>query len=99
MATKKSEAAEAVVEMLDEPIVQEVLVIEEEPVVAVVDVEEAVSNPYPYLTVRAFPSDNYLTIAERHLPEGKMVKEFADEICEFNRCASVRPGAKINIPN
>lgn len=97
MATKKSDAAEAVVEMLDEPIVEEV--VEE-----VIEVEEPppvseVVNPVKYLPIRALPSDSYLTIAERYLPEGKTVKEFADEICEFNRCASVRPGAKINIPN
>lgn len=102
MATKKSEAAETVVEMLDEPIVEEVI---EEVIEQVVEAEEvaelleSVSNPYPHTAMRALPSDNYLTIAARYLPEGKTVKEFADEICEYNRCASVRPGAKINIPN
>jgi len=97
MATKKSDPAEVVVEILDDSVIEEVIEdieVEEE----VVEVIETVSNPYSYFTIRAFPSDNYLTIAERHLPEGKTVKQFANEICELNRCASVRANAKINIP-
>lgn len=100
MASKKSVAAEAVVEMLDEPLAPEAEAPEAEAVEAEAP-EEVKSgvNPLPHYSIRAFPGDSYLTIAERLVPDGKAVSEFARELRDYNRSALVRAGAKINIPN
>ena len=93
MAAKKV-VEEVVEEFFDEDVVEIELAEEvEEPELVEAETVSNEGNLY----IRAYPSDNYLTVAERHKPEDISVKDFARMIMELNGNAPVRANSRIRI--
>lgn len=86
MASKKP--IEIIVEEQADVVLEEVVM--PEPVIV-----EAKDIVLPYVVAK--DGDSYASLAAVHAPKGVRVHDFAQQLCEWNRCKPVRAGVHVKI--